>query len=56
MEGVISEVSCDNAAMVAIINSGMSKDERAMHLMRCLFFFLAKFGVTLFWEHIPGET
>ena len=46
---------CDNAAVVAIINSGTSKDERAMHLMRCMFFFLAKFRMTLFGEHIPGK-
>ena len=29
---------CDNAAVVAIINLGRSKDNRAMHLMRCLTF------------------
>ena len=32
---------CDNMAVVAILKSGSSKDERAMHLMRSLFFFLA---------------
>lgn len=32
---------CDNAATVAIINSGRSKVERAMHLMRSLFFISA---------------
>ena len=45
---------CDNAAAVAIINSGSSKDDRAMHLMRSLFFFLAKYNVALWAEHIPG--
>ena len=30
---------CDNAAVVAILKSGSSKDRVAMHLMRCLFFY-----------------
>ena len=45
---------CDNAAVVAIINSGRSKDNRAMHLMRCLSFFLAYNGTNIFTEHLPG--
>ena len=31
------------------------KDDRAMHLMRSLFSFLAKYNVMLWVEHIPGE-
>ena len=45
---------CDNAAVVAIVNSGRSKMDRAMHLMRCLSFFLARWWVTLVCRHIPG--
>ncbi len=45
---------CDNAAVVAIVNSGRSKMDRAMHLMRCLSFFLARWGVSLKCRHIPG--
>jgi len=37
----------DNAAVVAIVNSGRSKMDRVKHLMRCLSFFLAKWGVSL---------
>ena len=44
----------DNAAVVAIINSGCSKDPQAMHLMRCLFFFLAQYKCTLRATHIQG--
>ena len=33
---------CDNTAVVAIVNSGRSRIDRAMHLMRCLSFFLAR--------------
>ncbi len=45
---------CDNAAVVAIINKGTSKDERAMHLMRSAFFFLARHDVRVWVEHLPG--
>ena len=45
---------CDNAAVVAILNTGSSKEERAMHLMRSLFFVQAMFDISLFGEHIPG--
>ena len=45
---------CDNAAVVAIVNSGRSKMDRAMHLMRYLSFFLVKWGVSLLCRHIPG--
>ena len=41
-------------AVVAILKSGSSKDERAMHLMRSLFFFLVSYNVILLGEHIPG--
>ena len=45
---------CDNTAVVAIVNSGRSRMDRAMHLMRCLSFFLARWGVPLVCRHIPG--
>ena len=44
---------CDNMAVVAIMKSGSSKDEQAMHLMRSLFSFLASYNVILLGEHIP---
>ena len=44
----------DNAAVVAILNSGSSKDERVMHLLRSLFLFLASYDVSIFAEHIAG--
>ena len=40
--------------VVAIVNSGRSKMDRAMHLMRCLSFFLARWGVSSVCRHIPG--
>jgi len=43
---------CDNAAVVAIVNVGRSKIDRAMRLMRCLL--LGQEGVSLLYRHIPG--
>ena len=44
---------CNNAATVVIVNSGRSKVERAVHLMRSLFF-LACYNASVFAVHIPG--
>lgn len=46
---------CDNAAVVAIVKSGSSKDPTVMHLMRCLFFFVAHYQLVLLPAHIPGK-
>ena len=46
---------CDNMAVVAIVNSGRSRDQLAMHLMRCLSFFLAHFNLFTVAEHIQGR-
>ena len=45
---------CDNAAVVVILNKGDGKDPVAMHLVRCLAFFKAKFQFSLFASHISG--
>ena len=45
---------CDNSAVVAIVNSGWSRMDRAMHLMRCLLFFLAQWDMMFVYSHIPG--
>ena len=47
-------IQCDNAAVVAIVNSGTSRDQDAMHLMRCLAFIMAKFNFLLVASHIRG--
>ena len=46
---------CDNMAVVAIVNFGRCKMDRAMHLMRCLSFFLARWDVTLVCQHISDK-
>ena len=45
---------CDNEAVVAVLNSGYSKDDQLMHLVRCLFFVLATWDISLMAVHIPG--
>lgn len=42
---------CDNAAVVAVVNSGSSRCDKVMHLMRSLFLFSASYKVTLVAEH-----
>lgn len=46
---------CDNAAVVAVVRSGSSRDQGVMHLLRCLFFFLAHHQIVLAPVHIPGR-
>ena len=46
---------CDNAAVVAIVKSGTSRDSLVMHLMRCLFFFTASHQLLLLPQHLPGK-
>ena len=45
---------CDNLSLVAAICKGSSKDKVVMHLLRCLWFFIAYFDIDLSVEHIPG--
>ena len=54
-QGNSIRIRCDNAAVVAILRSGTSKDKLAMHLMRCLAFFRAEFNLSLEAEHLPGR-
>ena len=45
---------CDNMAVVAIVNSGSSREAEAMHLRRCLAFLEAKWAIQLWAEHGRG--
>ncbi len=44
----------DNAAVVALVNAGTSRDDALMHLMRCLSFIMAKFNFVVTASHIRG--
>ena len=48
------EFKCDNQSVVDSINKGSSKEPMTMHLLRCLWFFSAYFGITVTASHIPG--
>ena len=46
---------CDNAAVVAIVRLGSSRDQRVMHLMRCLFFFMAYYQILWYQSTFLGN-
>ena len=48
-------VQCDNTGVVAAVQKWTSKDQSAMHLQRCLWFFTAYYDIVVNLEHIPGE-
>ena len=52
--GQVVHVHSDNEAVVAVVNAGYSKDPQMMHLIRCLFFVLATWDISLYACHIPG--
>ena len=47
---------CDNEAVVSIINTGTSRDQAVMGLMRCLHFIAARFNLLLTATHISGAS
>ena len=47
-------VLCDNQAVVAVVNSGYSREPQVMHLLRCLFFITARFCIRLHCQYLPG--
>ncbi len=53
-QGKVVHVHCDNAAAVAVLNAGYSRDEHLMHLVRCLSFIIAVWDISLVAYHIPG--
>ena len=52
--GHVVHFHSDNEAVVVVVNSGYSKDSQIMHLIRCLFFVLAAWDISLHACHIPG--
>ena len=45
---------CDNMSVVAAIKKGSAKDDTVMHLLRCLWFFVAYYDIDVAATHIPG--
>ena len=52
---IADKIQCTPVAMVAIVNSGMSHNSKAMHLMWCLAFIAAKFQLSLSAVYLPGK-
>ena len=53
--GITVRANCDNEAVVTVINSGYSKEPFLSHLLRCIFFFSAKYDFLLTAAYIPGR-
>ena len=53
--GTTVRANCDNEAVVAVIKSGYSREPFISHLLRCIFFFTARYDFTLTAAHIPGR-
>ncbi len=52
--GKTVRVYCDNSAVVSIVNRGTTKNQEAMHLIRCLAFIRARFEFHIHALHIKG--
>ena len=50
-----SVLHCDKQGAVAAVNSGYSRVQAIMHLLRCLFYVRARFKFYLRAVYIPGE-
>ena len=45
---------CDNSSVVAALSKGSAKEQTVMHLLRCLWFFVAYYDIHLVATHISG--
>jgi len=45
---------CDNFGVVSALRKGSAKEKTVMHLLRCLWFFVAYYDIEVLAEHIPG--
>ena len=52
--GRLVHCRCDNMAVVSVVNSGYARDTTLMHMLRCLFFLVSHYQVTVQASHIPG--
>ena len=46
-------IQCDNSNVVAAIKKGSARNSMVMHLLRCLWFFVAHYDIHLIPEHKP---
>ena len=45
---------CDNSSIVSAVNKHYTREQNAMHLLRCLWFFVAHFDIDVKCRHIAG--
>ena len=50
------EFHCDNTAVVSVIMSGTSKDEKLMHLLRALYLVSTRYNFKVTAKHVPGKS
>lgn len=55
-KGRIVECHCDNMAVVAVVNTGSSRDKSMMQLIRSMFFLVAHFSVQIRAVHVKGAS
>ena len=53
--GRVIQCSCDNQAVVAVINTGTAKDGHLAHLLRCLHYAEAFYEFRLIARHVAGR-
>ena len=47
-------IECDNSSVVAAVNKHYTREQKAMHLLRSLWFFVAYFDIDVKCKHIAG--
>lgn len=54
-KGTCVQLRSDNQAVVAALRRRSARDSQMMHLLRCMFFFMAQFQFEYRVEHLPGK-
>ena len=47
-------IECDNFSVVTAVNKHYAREQKVMHLLRCLWFFVAHFDIDVRCKHIAG--
>jgi len=53
---LIRSFKSDNTSIVAAITKGSANDDLCMHLLRCLWFFVAYYDISISIVYVPGHT
>ena len=55
LEKTLILLQSDNLSLVTAINKGSCRDIVVMHLLRCMWFFVAYFDIDIVAKHLPGK-